>query len=496
MSLGAARRLAGAVVVPLLLLLLLATATPAAAGTRPRGGPLVLDPDLSLSEQYDYAPDYTRSIPTFDAEGRPYLRSRSADPDYTGYVNTWRDGRWVRRDFVGAVRAAYPTFTGFSGGAGCPTNRVVFDTADRAYTLVTIKLQDGTSHNLLLWSTDYCSTWQVTELPRGEIASEFWVGHNTIDGPPLLLISATLEQTDPDTNKRVRTLAVAQPYFSGDGIAVPDPTVVSVHCLGLSTGSGDATMAVSSGTGADIVYTETTATPAKGSPVYVVRFDKLTGTMGARVRVAFSKPANDGHAKSGICLDAEGYIHVVVGGHGTPFQWTRSKSPGTPYAGWTTPLPVCSTGWRATPTSVSQRGRQTYLALVCDAHDILHIAFRQWRRGTDHRFNGAWYGALATQRMEADGIWSDPKVVVVPPYSGYQLFFQQLGLDHRGQVFLSAACISGPEVKERKIALARRRQSGAGGQPPLYLRRMLFVSADAGYSWRLAGDDDLAPAVP
>ncbi len=40
--------------------------------------PFVLAPGMGLNEQYGYAPAYTRNVPSFDAENRAYIRSRTA----------------------------------------------------------------------------------------------------------------------------------------------------------------------------------------------------------------------------------------------------------------------------------------------------------------------------------------------------------------------------------------------------------------------------------
>ncbi len=497
-SRGRSLTAAGVALAAALLLTALAGAHPAlakrAAGSQT--APFVITPGAGLYQLFGYAPDFTRSMPTFDAQNRPYLRSRSADPDYTAFVQTLRDGRWQRHDLLGALRAAYPRFDHTLGGAGGPGNRVVFDTADRAYTILTIALQDGSSRNVLLWSTDHCSTWSVTGLPAGEVGSEFSVGHNTISGPPLLLITQTLSDIDPATNQRRRTILVSQPYFDGHGITVPAGQLVTTHTLASAFGSGDASSVVTHGDMSEIVWTETTRTPALGAPTYVASFDHVTLTMGPRVQVATTMPANDGHARAGICLDSKGHLHVVTGAHGTPFMYTRSLAPDTPYSGWTTPVPVATSGYAAAVGAPVQSGQQTYLALTCDASDTLHVAYRQWRRNTDPYFGGALYGSLSYQDLAPGGVWSPPQVLVVPPYPGYELFFQQLGTDLDGRLYLAAAVFSGPEVQQRKAQMARwQLKGGHGPQPPMYLRRMLLTSDDHGRTWRLATTADFVAGV-
>lgn len=458
--------------------------------------PIVLDPDSSLSEQFGYAPAYTRGVPTFDALNRPYIRSRSADPDYTAFVHTLRDGRWVRLDLVRWIRRAYPDFAATEGAAGSPDNRVVFDASDRAYTLLAVRLESGAVHNLMLWSEDHGASWRVVDLPAGGITCETPVGHNVFDGPPLLVIVRKEADIDPFTGNRRRTLWVALPRFEGDDIVVPEPVLVSTHCLGNDGGSGDTSLAVTRGDATHLVWTETTDRRSLGGPTLVATYDRSSGTVGPSVEVARTRPANDGHARPGICLDSRGYLHVMTGAHGTSFKYARSVIAGTPYGGWTEPEAVLATGWLSSDDDESESGKQTYLSFVCDRADTLHIAFRQWRRGVDALFRGATYGTLSYQSMRSGGAWSDAQALVAPPYAGYVLYFHQLAVDRRGRVYLSAACIAGPEMQARKVALARRRLLGGSGPlPPLYLRRMVLVPTVPRHRWRFATTDDFAAGM-
>lgn len=457
--------------------------------------PIVLDPDLSLSEQFGYAPAYTRNVPTFDARNRPYIRSRSADPDYTAYVHTLRDGRWVRLDLVRWIRRAYPDFAGTVGGAGSPDNRVVFDSSDRAYTLLAVRLEGGALRNLMLWSEDHGASWRVVTLPEGGITCETPVGHNVFDGPPLLVVVRRTMDVDPYTGNRRRSLSVTLPRLEGGDVVVPRPVLVSTHCVGNDGGSGDTSLAVTRGDTTCLVWTETTDQKKRGGATLVAAYDRTTGAVGPSVEVARTRPGNDGHARPGICLDSRGYLHVLTGAHGTPFLYTRSLLPGTPYAGWTAPEPVLDTGWLSSANADVASGRQTYLAFVCDYADTLHIAFRQWRKGVDALFRGANYGALSYQYLRNGGEWSAAQVVVAPPYRGYAIYFHQLTVDRLGRVFLSAACIAGPETQARKVALARRRLAGGGRQPPLYLRRMMLVPTSPGHRWRFVTTEDFTAGM-
>lgn len=468
--------------------------TPTPTPTPP---PIVIQPDGGLFSQFGYAPPYTRNLPTFDSAGRPYIRSRSGDPDYTGFVHTLRDGVWKRLDMLRALRAAYPDFAGTQGSGGGRGARIVFDTEDRAYTILTVRLDDGGLRNVMLWSTDGCATWRVVGLPAGEVVAESRVGHNAIEGPPLLLISRVDSVANPDTGKLRRTLYVSRPYFSAGGIVVPALTTISTRALGLSDGATTASPVVSHGDVSWIVWVDSTPRPASGSPVYLTTFDRRSQTLGPRVLLARSLLGNDGHAQPGIVIDSKGYLHVIAGAHGRPFQYRQSLVPFTAYEGWSQLEQVATTGYARQSGSPGEEGRMTYLTFVCDLQDRLHIAYRQWRRKTDPWFAGALYGALSYQRRDPESGWTTPRTLVVPPYAGYSIYGHALSLDHRGRLYLSASCMAGDEGSRRKAAMERWKRTGSEGpQPPLYLRRMVLVSVDGGDDWRFATAADFAPGEP
>ncbi len=480
-------------------LVLLLLGAPGVAGAAGSGvttvAPLQIRADGGLSSQFGYAPSYTRNVPEFDSANRPYVRSRSADPHQTSFVHTLLGGMWTRLSLLPSLRAAYPDFEQ-TEKAAAPTGRIIFDTGGRAYTLLRIRLRDGARRNVMLWSTDHCATWRVTPLPDGAVTSETRVGHNTIDGPPLVLVARVTSAVDSHTGKLQRTLWMTQPQVVGDVVEVPALTLVSAHSVGLGDGASTASPAVSHGLLSEIVWTETTARPALGSPVYVATYDRATGVLGPKVLIARAQLANDGHAQPGIVIDSQGYLHVISGAHGRQFQYVRSLLPGSAYAGWWPPEPTATTGYVTLGRTVKEEARQTYLAFVCGPDDRLHIAYRQWRRNVDDVFNGAVYGALTYQRRDPLAGWEPPQIVVVPPYADYSVFSHALSIDHEGRLFLSLSCLSGPEGAARRAALARWRQAGGEGpEPPQYLRRMVLVSADAGTTWRFAATEDFAAGI-
>jgi hypothetical protein len=485
--------------VALVLAVLAAAALPGPAAAkpslyRPWLASFVLDPDAGPGEQFGYAPAYTRNVPTFDSLDRPYIRSRTSDRDYTSFVHTLGDLGWERRGFLPALRAAYPDFSATVGGGGGLSDRVVFDRYDRAYSPLRIRLRDGSSRNVLLVSLDLCRTWSVVPLPAGSFVTETWTGHNDLEGPPFLAFWSRTDYSAP-RRSQWNTLWVTQPTFDGDRVVVPEPTLVTADSLGLSRISGGSSFAATvDGT---TYFTWPGATPYDddGVPIMIAAYDHATGTVGPPVELARVPADDDLHVKPGVCLDSQGYIHVVTGAHGGEFLYTRSREPLRVDAGWTDPEPVLDDGY-IDETTGEHEARQTYLSFVCDSRDVLHIVFRQWRRASDPYHWGESYGALSYQRKPPGRPWSKARVLVVAAHPGYSIFYHKLGIDHGDRLFLTLSYAGGDEIQDSKDRRARWRiLANDEIQRGQYRRRMLLVSDDHGVSWRLATTPDLAAGI-
>ncbi|MGD8240286.1 MAG: sialidase family protein, partial [Armatimonadota bacterium] len=147
------------------------------------------------------------------------------------------------------------------------------------------------------------------------------------------------------------------------------------------------------------------------------------------------------------------------------------------YSGWTEPVEVLSAGYVDDTTDEDGRGRQTYISLVCDGQDTLHIAFRQWRRGVDEHHPGKNYAALSVQSKPKDGPWGPARPLVIPPVAGYSIFYHKLTVDRRGRLFLSYNHWTSDETYQNDF-------------PDRYHHRAVLVSKDGGKSWKLAETGD------
>ncbi len=473
----------GVLVVVVLGLLAVAPAARAAAD-----GSLVLPLYVStrgtLAAQFGYAPDFTRNIPAFDSGNRPYIRSRTASQDDTSYVNVLEGGVWQRFTILAALEAAYPDFAGTFGAGGYNSDRVVFDSLDRAYTFLTIRLEEGELKNVLLYSLDRCVTWRVRELPFGDaqpvydqhnfgnVACEYFTGHNLTDQPPFLALWRERSDWPGDWATR-NELWVVQPYFDGDTLVVPQPTFVTDRFLGMVQCAGGGSFAATSGGRTFFVWAEVTDTPRNGTPTYVGVYDRQTRGIIARRLLCRAMPGNDVHDTPAICLDSKGLLHVVSGAHNRPMRYLRSLAPGS-ISSWTAPTDVLKSGYVTKGTDADGAGQQTYVSLVCGPDDTLHLVCRQMRRGIDQIYWPSWYSPLVYLHKTAGASrWSRPRQLVIPADGGgYMNYYQKLTLDRRGTLYLSLS-LSRTDDPTWERALSRFRQ------------RMVLSSAD-GESWRLA----------
>ena len=463
---------------------------PAAMATA-EAGHIELKDGLTLAQQFGYAPEFRQNVVTFDADNVPTIRSRGASQDDTSFVHRLEDGAWMRHDMLEALQAAYPDFSGTVYAGGYASDRVDFDGQGRAYTVLTVRLEEGDFRNVLLSSTDSCATWSVLELPfgndtpllddhdRGTMASEH-DGGRLLEGPPLI---ALWRQTGPWTGAwaSLNEFYVAQPVWVGDELVLRQPVRVRTDFLGMVQAAGGASFAVTSGDQTYFVFSTTVNRGTLATSTYAATYYHSTNSVGPSTRVAGSRPANDCHVTPGICMDSTGTLHVVTGAHAWPFRYARSLAPRSTTA-WSRTANVLTSGYRDRTTDADGVGKQTYLSLVCGPDDVVHVVSRQTRRNVDAHYRGQRYCALIHQALRPGQSWSAPDLIVVPPMSGYSQYYQKLTLDRLGRLFVSCSYFSRRDPPATRIF--RR-----------FHHRMVLISEDGGGTWRFATTADFLAGV-
>lgn len=428
-----------------------------APALQPLAMPIVLKPYEHENEQFGYVPDYpVENQMYFDLDNRPCVRT-------AGGVATMRDAQWTDSNFQKTVRSSVPALDRKSFAV--ISTKLAFDRDNDIYAVAMTGRQAA-----LLHSTDKAATFLAYPIPGRESRPrvfdiEQFSGHDVPDAPPPLL-RYTRTAADPRLIwRRINDLELILYDKTDNGLQPKDPILISHKCIGLSSHSGIPTTVVSRGSKVHVAWGEATDPNEKapGVPTYVVTYDRETGQLGTPALVGYGPPANDIHNSPSITIDSQGYLHVLIGTHGRPFQYVRSLKRNDANAGWTEPV------------TMGNGLRQTYVGFVCGPDDALHCVYRLWRSATDP-FPASHHAVLAYQRKEPGKPWEPPKVLLVPPFSEYSIFYHRLTIDRAGRLFLSYDYWS-------TYWFYRTDHPGT--------RRALLMSADSGQTWKLVQRQDL-----
>ena len=421
----------------------------AAPASEPLTIPLVLRPYQHENEQFGYLPKYPLTNQVyFDAQNSPVVSLSDG-------VSILRDGAWHEAKSSKQQDGSITPFRPL-------TSKVAFDKDNGIYL---VGEQDGAP--VLLHSRDSTETFVSHVLPGGGYFDiEQFSGHNLPDGPPPL-VRFTRTAKDPKIFWRsLNDIALILPERGPDGaVSVREPILLSKKCIGVSAHSGIPSTVVSRGSKVHVTWAEATEPDedVPGVPTFVATYDRENGTVSEPALVGYGPPPNDIHNSPCITMDSQGYLHVLVGTHGRTFKYARSLKPNDAGGGWTE------------AEDIGPGLRQTYVGLVCDQDDNLHVVFRLWQYDTEY-FPAGHYACLAYMTKPPDGPWSAPRRLVVAPFSEYSIFYHRLTINRAGQLFLSYDYWS-------TFWFYRTDHWG--------MRRALITSSDQGETWKLAELDDL-----
>ena len=444
---------------------------------RPIDLPMVLQPFVHENRQFGYLPDYPVDNQVyFDLQNRPCVVSAH---------NLYRKSgdEWLTTRISESVLRVEPGSETYQWAL--ISTKIAFDSDNHLYLLAA----SGTTV-ALLHSADYGATFTAFIIGGRENEPRSWdfepsSGHNVPEGPPpvIRLTRTFVDDADIPTARRdprirwrrVNDLELIIGDKTADGkIEFRDPIMLTNTSIGISGHSGLPSSIVSWGSKVHVVWGEATdpgisREEIPGVPAYVASYDRNTGILEGPVFMDFGSPPNNTHNTPGITIDSRGYLHVVVGTHGQPFQYLRSLKPNDASSGWTE------------PARTSQEDlRQTYVGLVCDADDVLHVVYRLWQSGNEHH-NGALWAALAHQRKLPGKEWEDPKILIVPPFPDYSIYYHRLTIDREGNIYISYDYWSTMWFYRNQ----RGPVSAASGRSGRGWGRAVLTSSDGGGTWRL-----------
>jgi len=407
--------------------------------------PIELKPYRHENEQFGYLPDYPLDNQVyFDTGNRPFIIASDG-------VFSFRDGAWAK------TTTARHAVSGRTIPVRPAGTKVAFDQDNDVYCM-------GRAEGVpvLLHSRDHGATFTAWPVPgTGHFDIEQFSGHNRPSGPPPL---ARFRETAKDPNffwRRIHDLDLILPVKKADGsIDMGVPVPVSKLCIGLSVHSGIPSSIVSRGDKVHITWGEATD-PDKdvpGVPAFVATYDRITGELSEPALAGYGPPANDIHNTPCITMDSKGYLHVLTGTHGRTFKYARSLQPNSANGGWTDAV------------DVGHGLRQTYVGMVCDREDKLHLVFRLWKNDTRY-FPAGHYATLAYMSKRPGEAWSEARPLIIAPFSEYSIFYHRLTIDRKGALYLSYDYWS-------TFWFYRTDHRGK--------RRSLLMSPDGGATWQLA----------
>ena len=411
--------------------------------------PIVYRPYAHENEQFGYTPDYPNHNQIyFDPDNRPIVRSG----DGLHHLN---QGRWEWMDTVKDTRfRAVGSKVAFGG--------------DGEICLLAAS-DEGVSY---LYSRNGGASFTAAAGPahkarRQQSDIEQFAGHNLPAGPaPFLLASETGDYDPKHFWRHVNDLDLFLPHLEGDRLVIGEPILVSRQAIGISSHSGIPSALASRGDRVHVIWGEATDPDgdAPGVPAYVATWDRSEGRwLGEPALVGYGPPANDVHNTPSFVIDSEGYLHTLTGTHGQPFAYARSLAPNTAHEGFTDPAPM------------EQDLRSTYLGLVCDPDDTLHLLFRSWTDdGVYHPHSH--YANLAYKRKPKGGDWEPMRRLAVAPFSEYGIWYHRLTIDRRGRLLVSFDVWS-------TFWFYRTDHIGH--------RRKTIMSPDGGDTWQLLMTEDL-----
>ncbi len=472
-------------------------------GSAPLAMPLVLKPYQHENEQFGYVPDYPADNQVyFDLDNRPYVCT-------DGGVMTRREDTWIETSLQTASPSAADGGQHVRYQSAC--TKLAFDADNDLYALGRTGQRAA-----LLRSTDGGRSFSAYEIPAradgsGALDFEQFSGHNVPEGPPPVL-RYTRTASDPRLFwRRLHDLELFVPRKTENGVVIGEPILISRKCIGLAAHSGIPSTVVSREGTVHVVWGEATEPEedVPGVPTYVATYDCRRGKLSEPALVGYGAPANDIHNTPSITMDSHGYLHVLAGTHGRPFQYARSLQPNDAAGGWTSAVPV------------GKDLPQTYIGLVCGPDDTLHLIYRLWKYGQpphpdSHHATLAWQrkrpervtvhtpgsGSFFGENSQpfADTLtpknvpaplsqskqcsscewspgqpWEDPQVLIVPPFSEYSVFYHRLTIDRQGRLFLSYDYWS-------TFWFYRTDHWGR--------RRSLIMSPDGGETWKLVETAD------
>ncbi len=452
-------------------------------GSGPVYTPIIIKPFyLGEKEQFGYNPHFVPNSVTFDLNNRPFIRT------HEGILQILeKGGTWTKVDLVAEAKKSFdqkmksiPNWninwhgytTWFSNTPNGPLikegnqvdERVVFDNSGDAYTILHTAAASNINLHMLLHSKDNGKTWEVYAIPDtedgGEAILEHQDGYNQLTSPPGILINnypgvgkdgkviSSLKYLDvnknPDGTLQFNKVQIADDSYLGAGpSSFPNQMVTSgdlTHFVYIGgkfqqdKNNPDSIIGISPFPNYVMTYIKTYNHKTKELSPPILLGPTSTSTA--------PNPAPDDHEYPGICIDSKGIINVIIGSHGRQFRYTHSLVPNNIEGGWTEPVGI------GEPDDDQAKGEYSYVELVCDSQDVVHVVARS--SGIGNRYKLVYLQKKSGQEnWEVWNPYQGPvpgenlyqslkhKTILYNWHPAYGNYYHKLNLDRKGRLFVN-----------------------------------------------------------
>jgi hypothetical protein len=429
---------------------------------RPVSTPIVWNEFRGERELFGYAPAFNPNRLSFATNGRPIIRDRTLTLQILG-----DDGHWNKVPLLpvaeeslrrqGLISAANPWVPHFDKGsrfdAGPHTEeRVIYDARCAAYTVVNAN-DSSLGESFLMYSADGGHSWAAYVIPKTEdplytVSLETPVNGSVLESTPALIVAEKYDVAAADGTypRNAHKAWLLYPVFGPAGdLTLAGPFLISDHTLCCGSHSGYEAQAVSYGDHIHIAYPGDAATVDPithrlGTPQYVRTFSRQqqrfindpefigTGLLGPENQaVDAAHDAPDSHSQTALAVDKSGFIHVVMGGHGSRLVYRKSLEPDDSKQ-WGTPEVFSLQPKVGDHNDFADE--YTYPSLVLDGYGQPNVLAR-WS-GDAYRFR-----LVYTMRLNRTGAWSPQQVLLDPGRAYYGVWYHKLAIDPWGRLFVS-----------------------------------------------------------
>jgi hypothetical protein len=407
---------------------------------------------------FGYAPAFTPNRISLAANGRPLVRDRQLNLQVLK-----DDGRWMKVPLLDAFRQSIerqglisqanpwvPRYGPTLFDSGPQTEeRVVFDSACNAYTVINANYS-SLGQAFLMYSHDGGHSWAAFSIPGTKdtlytVSLEAPVNGLALRSPPALILAEKYDPTaangsnPSNAHKAWLLIPVAS---ANNALKFSGPFLISDHTLCCGGHSGFEAQAVSYGDDIYVAYPGDRAvsdpiTNRPGTPQYIQTFSRTSGSfLGGPefVGVGLVGPQNqpetpaynqaDSHNQTALAIDRAGYIHIVIGGHGSRMIYRRSMQPDDG-SHWTEPE-IFSLQPRDKNDVVDE---YSYPSLVLDSSGEPQVLARWSGKGYTFRL-------VYTYRSNKTGTWSPQQVLLDPGRAYYGVWYHKLTIDPWDRLFI------------------------------------------------------------